>query len=92
MKLKWILRQNNRILSSGETQEQEIHLKAVTEEGAAAVLYAEIDLSFQPEYVFLNGYQSWSWCPLSRPGTKQYGIAQIPKFLERKYAFSAYGD
>ena len=38
MKLKWILRQNNRILSSGETQEQEIHLKAVSEEGAAAVL------------------------------------------------------
>ena len=92
MKLKWILRQNNRILSSGETQEQEIHLKAVTEAGAAAVLYAEIDLSFQPEYVFLNGYQSWSWCPVSRPGTKQYGIAQIPKFLERKYAFSSYGD
>ena len=54
MKLKWILRQNNRILSSGETQGQEIHLKAVTEEGAAAVLYAEIDLSFQPEYVFCS--------------------------------------
>lgn len=92
MKLKWILRQNNRILSSGETEEQEIHLKAATEAGAAPALYAEIDLSFTPKYVFLNGYQSWSWCPISHPDTKQYGISQIPRFLEKQYAFSSYGD
>ena len=92
MKLKWILRQNNQILSSGESSDCELHLKTKTQSGAAPVLFGEIPLSFVPSAVFLNGYQSWSWCPVSRPDAKQYGVRQIPKLLEKQFAFSSYGD
>lgn len=46
----------------------------------------------QEDILFLNGYQSWTDSHELTVKDKMKGINHIPKFLLKKYAFSAYGD
>jgi alpha-galactosidase len=67
---------------------------SVQAEGTA-ITQAEVTYSFSfhsQDRLFLNGYQSWT---LSREtGVRDYdrSMRLCPKFLDRKYGFSAYGD
>ena len=54
---------------------------------------AQLSMPLAPaEKVFLNGYQSWSWCPEMESDDRQRGVKHIPKLLLKKYAFDRYGD
>lgn len=41
---------------------------------------------------FLNGYQTWTYCPECGKRDKIRGLAHVPKPLLDKYAFDRYGD
>ncbi len=44
------------------------------------------------ERAFLNGYQTWTYCPECGKRDKIRGLAHVPKPLLDKYAFDRYGD
>ena len=54
--------------------------------------YVTIPYLYHDEYVFLNGYQSWSDCHEVSIHSYDKGLQKVPAFLDKKYAFSAYGD
>ncbi len=46
----------------------------------------------EDERLFLNGYQTWTYCPEYQKRDRIRGLAHVPKFLLNKYAFDRYGD
>ena len=46
----------------------------------------------EDERLFMNGYQTWTYCPEYRKRDKIRGLAHVPKPLLDKYAFDRYGD
>lgn len=46
----------------------------------------------EDERLFMNGYQTWTYCPEYRKRDKIRGLGHVPKFLLNKYAFDRYGD
>ena len=46
----------------------------------------------EDERLFMNGYQTWTYCPEYQKGDKIRGLAHVPKLLMDKYAFDRYGD
>lgn len=46
----------------------------------------------EDERLFLNGYQTWTYCPEYQKRDKLRGLAHVPGFLLEKYAFDRYGD
>ncbi len=46
----------------------------------------------EEERLFMNGYQTWTYCPEYQKWDKIRGVDQIPKFLRKKYGFDRYGD
>jgi len=46
----------------------------------------------EDERLFLNGYQTWTYCPEYRKRDKIRGLANVPKPLLDKYGFDRYGD
>ena len=56
-------------------------------------LSAEFGYDFKSiSRIFLNGYQTWTESFEHTPAGKMRGIDHIPKPLQDKYVFSAYGD
>lgn len=59
--------------------------------------YEEASLTIPHPYktkdqVFLNGYQSWTDSREAYVSEYDKGLQRVPAFLDKKYAFSAYGD
>ena len=50
-----------------------------------------IDVS-KSEKIFMNGYQTWTWCPEYSKDDKIRGLHGIPDSLINKYSFDRYGD
>ena len=46
----------------------------------------------EDERVFLNGYQTWTYCPEYKKWDRIRGLSHVPKFLIEKYSFDRYGD
>ncbi len=44
------------------------------------------------EEVFMNGYQSWSYCPEYGKYQKIKGVNGVPRYLQDKYHFDRFGD
>ncbi len=44
------------------------------------------------EKVFMNGYQTWTYCPELGKREKLRGLNHVPGFLLKKYGFDRYGD
>lgn len=44
------------------------------------------------ERLFMNGYQTWTYCPEYKKRDKIRGLAHLPKFIIDKYSFDRYGD
>lgn len=70
-----------------------LHLHPELPQGTLRRAAAELDwLMDSGERLFMNGYQTWSYSPELGKNNKLRGVAQIPGFLKRKYAFDRYGD
>ncbi len=46
----------------------------------------------EDERLFMNGYQTWTYCPEYKKSDRQRGVSHLPKFLVDKYSFDRYGD
>ncbi|MCM1165542.1 MAG: alpha-galactosidase [Lachnospiraceae bacterium] len=44
------------------------------------------------ERLFMNGYQTWTYCPEYGKNDKIRGLDHLPKFLVDKFSFDRYGD
>lgn len=46
----------------------------------------------EDERLFMNGFQTWTYCPEYKKNDKIRGVSHIPKFLTEKHGFDRYGD
>lgn len=46
----------------------------------------------EEEKIFINGYQTWTYCPEHTKKDRLPGLNGVPKALLRKYGFDRYGD
>ncbi len=46
----------------------------------------------EDERMFMNGYQTWTYCPEYKKSDRQRGVSHLPKFIVDKYSFDRYGD
>ena len=54
---------------------------------------AEIPLAVtEDERIFINGYQTWTFCPEYTRGDKIPGVGRFPKFIVDHYGMDRYGD
>lgn len=70
-----------------------VHLRPDLPQGEIGEITAAIPLTLgEGEKIFLNGYQTWTYCPEYTRDGHIRGIRGIPKFLLKKYGFDRYGD
>jgi len=70
-------------------------LLKITSERENKILSASITLSFvfgERDKLFLNGYQSWTLSREIPPDFKDKTMRLCPKFVDKKFGFSMYGD
>lgn len=46
----------------------------------------------ESERIFMNGYQTWTYCPEYKKHDRIRGVNHIPKFMKKKFGFDRYGD
>lgn len=46
----------------------------------------------QDEKIFMNGYQTWTYCPEYRADSRIRGLHGLPKAIIRRYSLDRYGD
>lgn len=92
-RIHWQVMDNTpKVIAEGEAKWSEaVTIKAPLPACVLSHVQAESKIGKFP-IVFMNGYQSWTWSPYMHAQASIRGVAQIPSFLEKKYAFSAYGD
>ncbi len=44
------------------------------------------------ERLFMNGYQTWTYCPEYQKHDRQRGLSHLPGSIVEKYSFDRYGD
>lgn len=44
------------------------------------------------ERLFMNGYQTWTYCPEYKTNDRIRGVSHVPKFIMDKFGFDRYGD
>ncbi len=71
----------------------EIHLKCSGLNGVLQSVTAVMRIAVTADTrIFMNGYQTWTWCKEQKPEEKTRGVNRIPQFLLKKYSFDRYGD
>lgn len=93
-KLNWSVELEGQPPRTGTAQASgEVRIRCDMPEGILRTVTARLELPLAPaEKIFLNGYQSWTWCPEVGPKDRQRGVKHIPGPLLKKYAFDRYGD
>ncbi len=46
----------------------------------------------EDERLFMNGYQTWTYCPEYKKHDRQRGLSHLPEFIVDKFSFDRYGD
>lgn len=88
------------VLESGETVSGSIELTAGANhlvlnlpQGKIKSARAELGLSLsQNEKIFMNGYQSWTYCPEYSASDFTRGIGPLPNWIIRHFGVDRYGD
>ena len=61
--------------------------------GVIESVKAVVDINVKnSETVFMNGFQTWTHCPLYKKKDKIRGVHGIPRAIIEKYSFDRYGD
>lgn len=70
-----------------------LHLRPELPEGKILSAQAEVSLPCgAEERIFMNGFQSWSYCPEYTTTDKIRGLRHLPKPLVRYFGLERYGD
>ncbi|MCM1055883.1 MAG: alpha-galactosidase [Bacteroides sp.] len=92
--LKWKASIGGATREGAETEPRgSVHIRAEAEAGVIQSIEAVMPWKAEKdERLFMNGYQTWTYCPEYKTGDKMRGVDHIPKLLTNKYAFDRYGD
>ena len=93
------------LLCSAETTNDDLEIAVKEQDGIfETVITAKRELTLvscertlphtfsKKDLIFANGYQSWTETKEFRRGEHLNDLSKVPKFLEKKFAFSAYGS
>lgn len=92
--LKWKIETDQKTYRGKENDPQgAVYIRPQMSEGVIRKVTAALPLKMEDnERLFMNGYQTWTYCPEYKKGEKIRGVSHIPKFLNDKYSFDRYGD
>ena len=97
MKLNYIVKVNTdegvRTFQGSAELSHVLRLRLDFPEGSILSAKAELQIGCSSEdRIFMNGFQSWSYCPEYRPDDMIRGIKNLPKPLVRYFGLDRYGD
>ena len=70
-----------------------VHVRPVLPEGKIKSVTACMDIALSDgEKIFMNGYQTWTYCPERGKDGRIRGIPRVPKALIRRFGIDRYGD
>lgn len=76
------------VLNSGEN-----HVSLMLPAGTLQTITAELPLHIAAEEkIFMNGYQTWSYCPEFDATSRIRGLQGLPEAVIREYSLDRYGD
>lgn len=92
--LRWKIEAGGETYAGVETNPRgEVRVHPKVSEGVIERITAVIPFKMEDsERLFMNGYQTWTYCPEYKKNDKLRGVSHIPKFLTDKFAFDRYGD
>ncbi len=92
--LKWKIEINGKTFGGRENAPQgAVHIRPEIPESVIQKITAVFPLKMEEnERLFMNGYQTWTYCPEYKKSGKIRGVSHIPKFLTDKHGFDRYGD
>ena len=93
MKISWYLKtEQNTYQGEVEAQEKtEIAVNLSHETIASCVCRVNFPLQ-TGEKIFVNGFQSWTYCPEHDPHDLDRSMQGVPSFVIRKYGLDKSGD
>lgn len=70
-----------------------IRVHPMLPEGVIRSVTATIDIAMaEDERFFVNGYQTWTYCPEQGKNGYTRGMGRLPRFIINKYGIDRYGD
>lgn len=92
--LKWKIETDKKTYRGKENiSDGKVHIRPEVSECVIKKITAAFPLNMENnERLFMNGYQTWTYCPEYKKDGKIRGVSHIPKFLTDKYSFDRYGD
>ena len=93
-KLRWCAQVGGQTLTGAvDDPAGAVHIRCDAPAGAIQQITAVLPWEMaDDERLFLNGYQTWTYCPEYRKRDKIRGLSHVPRFLMDKYGFDRYGD
>ncbi|MBQ1311823.1 MAG: alpha-galactosidase [Blautia sp.] len=92
--LQWkILMKNGQVFRGEEEASGELHVTADLPLGELLSVKAAMPVVLSDEgRIFMNGYQTWTFCPEYTKTDYTKGIRHLPSLLVQKYHLDRYGD
>lgn len=82
-----------RLHGSEELRPGCIRIKPVLPEGRVKAVTARVNITMaEDERFFVNGYQTWTYCPEQGKHGFTRGMGKLPKFVIDKFGIDRYGD
>lgn len=92
--LRWNVNVGDRTLNgAADTAQGAVRIRCDAPAGVIKKVTAVLPLEMgDDERLFMNGYQTWTYCPEYKKRDKIRGLAHLPQFIIDKYSFDRYGD
>ena len=92
--MQWIVKVGDfEVRGSGKVKTGVFDFSCEPPKGIIKKISADIQYKMEDdEHLFMNGYQTWTYCPEYKKTDKIRGLDHLPKFLIDKYSFDRYGD
>ncbi len=93
-KLSWHVEAGGQsLVGTSDTSQGIVRITVDVPPGAIGKITAVLSHTMnENERLFMNGYQTWTYCPEYRKHDKQRGLSHLPKMMVDKFSFDRYGD
>ncbi|MDE6031861.1 MAG: alpha-galactosidase, partial [Oscillospiraceae bacterium] len=90
--LRWKVETDGGTYSGRETDPRgAVRVRPDVPEGTVQKITAVLPCKMaEDERLFMNGFQTWTYCPEYKKNDKIRGVTHIPKFLTDKHGFDRY--
>lgn len=92
--LHWQIEASGKVFSgTADTSQGIVRIHCEVPSGTIGKITAVLPRTMsEDERLFMNGYQTWTYCPEYKKRDKQRGLSHLPKFIVDKFSFDRYGD